>query len=196
MAYLNESIDQFRFLKRSLFYNVKVAHSNHPDGHRSNPKNESFQPIAVNSKHLYSHSTLSYRSSMKRIPFFKCFFMIVTVLLQTGCLNTTVVNLTPPKVPRNAAGSYRFEAGWETNQRSIKEDSIEAYVVLGGVHHPMKKVPIAADRWEALIPLDQVAEGHSYHFKFDFIYNSHPEPQANSLRTEPFSVKIVEPNAR
>ena len=90
-----------------------------------------FQPIAVNSKHLYSHSTLSYRFSMKRNPFFKCFFLIVTVLLQTGCLNTTVVNLTPPKVPRNAAGSYRFEAAWETNQRSIKEDSIEGLRCLG-----------------------------------------------------------------
>ena len=133
---------------------------------------------------------------MMRISFFKCFFLIAAVLLQTGCLSTTVVNLTPSKVSRNAAGTYRFEAAWETNEKSIQEDSIEGFVVLNEVHYPMKKVPVVTDRWEALIPLEQASEGYTYHLKFDFIYDSHPEPKPNSLRTKPFSLKIVEPNAR
>lgn len=132
---------------------------------------------------------------MMRFSFIKCFFLIATVILQTGCLNTTVVNLTPSKLARNAEGTYRFEAAWESNQKSIKDETIEGYVVLNEVQYPMKKVPIAADRWEALIPLDQAMEGYTYHMKFDFIYNSHPEPKPNSLRTKPFTLTIVEPNA-
>jgi hypothetical protein len=132
---------------------------------------------------------------MMRISFFKCFFLIAAVLLQTGCLSTTVVNLTPSKLPRNAEGTYRFEAAWESNQKSIQQGTIEGYVVLNDLQFPMKKVPVVNDRWEALIPLDQVEQGYTYHMKFNFIYDSYPQAKPNSLRTKPFSLKIVEPNA-
>ncbi len=119
----------------------------------------------------------------------------MTVLLQTGCLRTTVVNLTPSKLSRNSDGMYRFEAAWESNQKSVQDESVEGYVVLNEVQYPMKKVPVVKDRWEALVPLNPNDEGYTYHLKFDFVYDSFPEPKPNSLRTKSFSLNIVEPNA-
>ncbi|MBT5926563.1 MAG: hypothetical protein HOH33_08100 [Verrucomicrobia bacterium] len=133
---------------------------------------------------------------MMRFTYFKALLLITTVLLQTGCLSTTVVNLTPSKLSRNAESMYRFEAAWESNQKSIQDDSIEGYVVMDEFQYPMKKVQVVKDRWEALIPLNPASEGYIYHLKFDFIYVSNPEPKPNSLRTKHFSLTIVEPNAR
>ncbi|XOV73203.1 MAG: hypothetical protein ACFHW5_08470 [Verrucomicrobiota bacterium] len=132
---------------------------------------------------------------MMRSMSFKILVFTVTVLLQTGCVKTTIVNLTPSKLPRNSQGVYRFEAAWDSNQKTIREDSIQGYVVLDGVNVPMERVQVVEDRWEVLLPLDQSPDGHTYQLKFDYLYDSFPEPKPDSLRTQPYRLDIVEPNS-
>ena len=132
---------------------------------------------------------------MTRSMILKVFLMTLFVMLQTGCVRSTIVNLTPSQLSRNAQGTYRFEAAWDSNQRSIADESIKAYVVLDEVHYPMERIPVVKDRWEVMIPVNQKPKGHAYHMKFDFSYHSFPEMKPSSLRTEPFTLKIVEPNA-
>ena len=125
---------------------------------------------------------------------FKILVFTITVLLQTGCVKTTIVNLTPSKLPRNADGIYRFEAAWDSNQKTIREDSIQGFVVIDGATVPMERVPVVEDRWEVLLPLEQVEDGHTYLMKFDYLYDSFPEPKPDSLRTKPYTLDIIEPN--
>lgn len=145
--------------------------------------------------HLYRQEGLGYRFCMMRSMSFKILVFTVTVLLQTGCVKTTIVNLTPSKLPRNSQGVYRFEAAWDSNQKSIREDSIQGYVVMDGVNVPMERVQVVEDRWEVMLPLDQSPEGLTYLLKFDYMYDSFPEPKPDSLRTQPYRLDIVEPNS-
>jgi len=144
--------------------------------------------------HLYSPQGLGYRFWMMRSMSFKILVFTMTVLLQTGCVKTTIVNLTPSKLPRNSQGIYRIEAAWESNQKSIRDESIQGFVVIDGNHVPMERVQVVEDRWEVLLPLDQVDEGHTYLLKFDYLYDSFPEAKPDSLRTQPYKLNIVEPN--
>jgi len=125
----------------------------------------------------------------------KAILITWVVLLQTGCVSSTIVNLTPSKLTRNAEGIYRFEAAWDSNQKSIKEETLQGYLVMDEVQYPMERVALVEDRWEVMIPLDEVPEGQTYHMKFDYLYDSYPEPKPNSLRSKPFSLELMEPNA-
>ena len=106
----------------------------------------------------------------------------------------TITNLTPGQLPRNASGAYRFEAAWDSNQKSVKQETIRGYLVMDGVQYPMTPVPIARDRWEVVAPLESGTRQQRYYYKFDYDYDSYPEPKPNSQRTDPFILEIVEPN--
>jgi len=145
-------------------------------------------------KQLYSFKALGYRLIMSRAFFQQVAFICLLFMMQTGCTTSTIVNLTPPSLPRNAEGLYRFEASWESNQRSILDESLEAFVVMDGVQYPMEPVPVTHHRWEALIPLGQKRALQHYHFKFVYQANQFPQARPDSLRTNPFSLEIIEPN--
>ena len=62
---------------------------------------------------------------MLRVLFRRFVSFCLLFLVLTGCATSTIVNLTPPSLPKSEDGLYRFEASWESNQRSILEESLQ-----------------------------------------------------------------------
>jgi len=83
-----------------------------------------------------------------------------------------------------------LECVWRSNQRSIKEDTIQAYVRIGKEDFPMKKTPRLPNRWEALIPVDPAKGIVEYRYKFDYEYASIPERRKDSRLSQPFQLRI------
>lgn len=114
------------------------------------------------------------------------------VLFLTGC-STTITNLTPSTVPRNPQGVYPFEVEFETTQATIKEDTIQPYVMIGLEKYPMERTPMLLNRWEAVVPIPASTNLVYYRYKFDYLYNQIPEPGEGSRLSETYQLEIVEP---
>lgn len=122
--------------------------------------------------------------------------LLICGLLQ-GCASTTITqtyitNLTPPKQVRNESGLYLIEALWNSKQQSIRKDSFKPYVKVGLEFYPMRPTQMLTNRWEALVPLPSDKKYLNYSFKFDYLYNSIPEPRADSKLSSLFQLEILD----
>lgn len=90
-------------------------------------------------------------------------------LLLAGCAPTTVSNLTPRSVPANPTRTYPFEVTWDTSRKGVKSEEVKAFVVIDNTLYPMTRVPVAHNRWEALIPISEGRTYVPYKYRFDYI---------------------------
>jgi len=125
---------------------------------------------------------------------FKKFLPLLSVLLIAGCTTTgTFTRLTPNQQPRNPDNLYPVEAAFDSDQQSLRWDSVRAYVLVNGRALPMRHVPLVKNRWEGLIPVPPGVSSVNYRFKFDYLYNSFAaSPKPNSETSGVFTLKIVE----
>jgi hypothetical protein len=93
---------------------------------------------------------------------------VLGALALAGCVPTSVSNLTPRTVPANPTRTYPFEVTWNTARRGVKTDAVSAWVVIDGVLYPMTRVPVAANRWEALVPVPAGRTYVPYKYRFDY----------------------------
>lgn len=111
-----------------------------------------------------------------------------------GCASR-ITNLTPTVLPREASGLYHFEAEWTSTQRSreLRQDSIQAYVVLGAKFYPMERVPLMTNRWETEVPLPE-DKGPVYHYRFKWDYQTagFGGGVPNSLRSGQYRLEVVD----
>lgn len=105
-------------------------------------------------------------------------------------VHTRITNLTPSSLPRNPANLYLVEADWESNQRSIIEESFQPQVKVGQEYFPMNRHPNLDNRWEAMIPVSADKSSVPYQYKFDYQYRSIPEPRLDSKLSKVYSLKI------
>src|SRR5882672_3192647 len=83
----------------------------------------------------------------------KKFLLILLVpLMFAGCTGT-FTNLSARQQPRNANNLYSVGVAFQTRQKSLRWESVEPFVVVGGESYPLRKTPIAENRWEGLIPI-------------------------------------------
>ncbi len=123
----------------------------------------------------------------------KKFLLLLPVLLVAGCATATFTRLTPNIQPRNANNQYAVETAFDTQQQSLREDSIKAYAVVDGHPYPLRPVPLVKGRWEGLIPVPANASSVTYRFKFDYLYNNlGTAPKPNSVSSKPYLLKIVD----
>jgi hypothetical protein len=101
----------------------------------------------------------------------KLFGVAVLGFLLTGCATSTITNLTPSSMPRNATGFYPVEMELDTSQQTLRMDSILPMVVVGADKYAMKPVLKMDNRWEASIPIPASANSVNYFFKVDYLYN-------------------------
>src|SRR6476661_3560415 len=108
---------------------------------------------------------------MKRI-----FALAIGCLMLTAC-TTTLTNLTPRTLQRNANGLYPVEVMWDSRAADIKKDTIKGYVVVGENAYQLQRSPMLTNRWETLLPVPSDKGFINYRFKFDYMYLKIPAPQ-------------------
>ncbi|MHB8524050.1 MAG: hypothetical protein ACYDH9_25280 [Limisphaerales bacterium] len=109
--------------------------------------------------------------------------------LIAGC-STTLTNLTPAQMPRNAAGLYPFEVAWHSSEHDIVKESIKPYVVIGLEAYPLQPTPVVKNRWQTLVPIPADKEFVNYRYKFDYEYLSIPQHRANSKLSPPYQLQL------
>lgn len=117
--------------------------------------------------------------------------VLVIASLGVACTTTSITNLTPGDFPRSNSGLYRVESAWQSNQKSIQEDSIQPMVIIGGTQYPMQPVPFAENRWETMVPVAADEDEILYQFKFNYNYDAIPQPLSNSKRSPEYRLEIT-----
>lgn len=122
----------------------------------------------------------------------KKFLPLLPVLLLTGCA-ATFTRLTPDQQPRNANNLYPVEVSFVTKQQSVRWDSVKPYVLVKGELYPLRPVPVVPNRWEGLVPVPPTANGVTYRFKFDYLYNNFgTEPKPDSAFSPEYNLQITD----
>ena len=112
-------------------------------------------------------------------------------LLLTGC-TSTVTNLTPGRQPRNDAGLYPVEIIWETQQKSVRHDTVKPQVQVGLNFYPMQRTPQLRNRWETLIPVPAGTNYVNYRVRVDFDYDAIPVPRPDSKLSNLYQLNVVD----
>lgn len=121
----------------------------------------------------------------------KLAWLLVIPLLLAGCA-TTATNLTPRQLPRNASGLYPFETAFDSNQHSIRKDTVQGHVIVGSESYPMQQTPMLKNRWETLVPIPPDRTFVTYRYKFDYEYNRIPSPGKSSKLSPPYRLEIID----
>lgn len=125
---------------------------------------------------------------------FKKFLLLLPILALAGCAtNGTITRLTPNQQPRNPDNLYPVETAFDSDQQSLRWDSINVYVVVNGQALPMRPVPLVKNRWEGLVPVPAGENTVNYRFKFDYKYNTFGSaPKANSVMSKVYTLKVMD----
>jgi hypothetical protein len=122
----------------------------------------------------------------------KKFLPLLPVLLLTGCA-ATFTRLTPDQQPRNANNLYPVETSFNTQQQSVRWDSVKAYVLVKGELYPLRPVPVVPNRWEGLVPVPPTEHNVVYRFKFDYLYNNFgTQPEPDSAFSPEYDLHIID----
>ena len=109
---------------------------------------------------------------------------VLSVLLLTGCAGH-FTRLTPLQQSRNANNLYPVEVAFNSQQQSLRWETIQPYVIANGEPYPLHPVPLVQNRWEGFVPVPAGVNSANYRFKFDYKYNN--------LGTAPKSTSAVSP---
>ncbi len=116
--------------------------------------------------------------------------LLLAPLLLSGC--NSITNLTTSQQRRNPDGLYSFAVVWETQQQSLRKDSIKPRVMIDFEAYPMELAPVLKNRWEVLIPIPADKKYVRYRYKFDYLYNSIPRPVTSSKLSPTYQLEILE----
>jgi hypothetical protein len=112
--------------------------------------------------------------------------------LLTGCGSTAITNLTPSQTPRSASGLYPFEVALDSNQQTIRKETLTPYVLVGTELFPMKPAAVLKNRWETVIPIPAGQQSVHYRYKFDYQYATIPQRRMSSKLSAPYRLEIVD----
>ena len=118
--------------------------------------------------------------------------LLLLALLLGGCTTTSITNLTPRQLPRNANGIYLFEVALDTKQQTLRQETIKPYVLIGPNMFSMQSALMLKNRWEALVPVPGTNKFVSYRYKFDYDYNRFGQPGTNSKLSAQYQIEITE----
>ncbi|MGA2786390.1 MAG: hypothetical protein ABSF60_02575 [Verrucomicrobiota bacterium] len=122
----------------------------------------------------------------------KKFLPVLSVLLLTGCAGM-FTRLTPLQQPRNANNLYPVEVAFNSQQQSLRWETIQPYVIANGELYPLRQVPLVKNRWEGFVPVPPGASSVDYRFKFDYKYNNFgTPPKATSSISPIYKLNIVD----
>jgi hypothetical protein len=116
--------------------------------------------------------------------------VLLVPLLFTGCAST-FSNLTPKTQMRNANNLYPIEVAFHSRQQSLRWETIQPQVNVGGEFYPMRPTLLMTNRWEAIIPVPSGKDIVRYRYKFSFKYNAvGDKPQEDSALSPEYTLRI------
>jgi hypothetical protein len=123
----------------------------------------------------------------------KRFFLLLPLLLilLPGCA-AKFTNLTPQRLPRNAAGLYPFEVAMTSQEQALKWNTIEPMLWIGEESYPMQPTPMITNRWEVLIALPPDKAVVHYRYQFTFHKLGMGQPIKDSASSGHYSLQIGE----
>jgi hypothetical protein len=123
----------------------------------------------------------------------KKFLPLVSVLVLTGCAGQ-FTRLTPLQQPRNPSNMYPVEVAFNSDQQSLRWETIQPFVLVNGQPYQLHQVPIVKNRWEGYVPVPLGVNQIEYRFKFDYKYNAvGTTPQSDSTYSPKYKLTIVNP---
>lgn len=123
-------------------------------------------------------------------------FLPLIPLLLTGCVSSTITNLTPSRLPHNANGLYPVEVAWDTREQVIRQQTLAPVVLVEKESYPMRPTRGITNRWEAVVPVPAGQNYLYYRFKFDYEENDYGAPRKNSQLTRTYKLDIVDKAAK
>lgn len=117
--------------------------------------------------------------------------LICVSLILTGCRGT-FTNLSASKQVRNPNNTYQVGVAFHSRQQTLRWDSIKPFVLVGTEAYPMKKTPLAENRWEGLVPVPAGQKNLEYRFKFEYEYNAFGPPKPASAVSSTFKMQILD----
>jgi len=122
----------------------------------------------------------------------KSLLVLFLPLLLAGCA-TQVTNLTPLKQVRNANNLYPVDVALDSNQQTLRWDSVRAVILVGHDAYAMRGTLLMTNRWEGLVPVPAGANSVTYRYRFDYEYNSFGKPKAGStVSKKAYTLKVVD----
>jgi hypothetical protein len=115
----------------------------------------------------------------------------LTAALAGGC-STTITNLTPSQHPRNPGNLYPFEVSFDTSQKTVRENTLKPFVMIGADLYPMQPTPMLKNRWEAQVPVPTATNVVYYRYKFDYQFDRIPTPGESSRLSPTYQLEIVD----
>ncbi len=122
----------------------------------------------------------------------KKLLLLLPVLLLAGCATGTFTRVTPTEQPRNTNNLYPVEVIFNSQQQTLRWDSIKPYVVANGQPYPLRPVPMLNNRWEGLVPVPPTENTVKFRFKFDYLYNAFGQPKPNSESSPSYTLKVLD----
>ena len=118
--------------------------------------------------------------------------LLCATIFLAGCVST-ITNLTPSQLPRNSNGLYPVSVAWDTQQQTVRPQTLTPYVIVGLESYPMRPTLLMSNRWETVIPVPSSEKSVRYHFKVDYEYNAAlKKPQKSSKLSKEYTLEIAE----
>jgi hypothetical protein len=80
----------------------------------------------------------------------------------------------------------------KTSQQTIRQDTIEPFVLIGTSIYPMHPAPMLSNRWEALVPVPANTNYVYYRYRFDYKYDRMSQPGKSSRLSDTYQLEIVD----
>ena len=101
--------------------------------------------------------------------------------------------LTPLQQTRNANNLYPVEVAFNSQQQSLRWESIQPYVLVNGELYPLRQVPLVKNRWEGFVQVPPGVSSVAYRFIFDYKFNNFGTPPQSSSAVSPiYKLNIVD----
>ena len=101
--------------------------------------------------------------------------------------------VTPLQQSRNASNLYQVEVAFNSQQQSLRWETIQPYVLANGELYPLRQVPLVKNRWEGFVPVPPGVNSVDYRFKFDYKYNAvGSKPKPTSAYSPAYRLTIID----
>lgn len=117
--------------------------------------------------------------------------LLMLPLLLAGC-TATFTNLTPSQQLRTTNDLYNVEVAMVCRQQTMRWESINPQIMMGGTYYKMRLTPLMTNRWEGVIPVPASTNLVHYRYKFDYLYNAMGNPEPDSALSPDYTLRIVD----